>query len=82
MSLISDKLENRHEGVKNAGKWLEPNPNLPEPQYNIALHVEDLAAMMLMCISKDSPQLTIALNNLLVAKDAFIRASLEETLYG
>lgn len=54
--------------------YLEPNPNLKQPQLDIAFKFADLARFVLTL--PRNPQRTMALNSLLDAKDRAVRASL------
>lgn len=74
--MISDIATNRHQSVQDVVRFLEPNPNLRAPQFDIADSVETLAVEILRTIRKDSPELTVGLRKLLEAKDCFVRASL------
>lgn len=58
-------------------KYLEPNPNLPDQQREIAEVIKECADDMLALIPDDSMELTTGFRKLLEAKDCFIRASLD-----
>lgn len=66
----------RHPSTEAVLRWLEPNPNLPDPQREIAQAVELLAEQVLHAVPEDSAELTTGLRKLLEAKDCFVRASL------
>lgn len=55
---------------------LKPNPNLKQPQSNIAEEIWLMARTMITDLP-DSPELTAGLRKLLEAKDCFVRASLD-----
>lgn len=71
-----DPWDGRHPSSLHMMTMLRPNPNLPEPQLDIANEIWALAYGLLNNI-KDSPELTAGLRKLLEAKDCFIRASLD-----
>jgi hypothetical protein len=74
----------RHPGVESAMRWLEPNPNLPAAQREIAEAVHGCAVTVLNAVPDEGgPELTAGLRKLLEAKDCLVRASLEaERLHG
>lgn len=69
----------RHPGVVELMRFLEPNPRLAAEQQTISQECRNLADSMLNTIPKDSPELTAGLRKLLEAKDCFVRASLDLT---
>lgn len=74
MSLTAEHAD-RHPSVLGVLRFLEPNPNLPEPLRAIAGKVESLADEM-MDSCPDGPELTTGLRKLLEAKDCFVRSAL------
>ena len=74
---LSEQAFNRHESIRSVVKFLEPNPNLKEPQFTISQLCAGLAAAVLQQIDDDSPEMTAGLRKLLEAKDCFVRASLD-----
>lgn len=74
--MIADITTGRHKSVQDVVKFLEPNPNLPPKQYDIAEDVETLAVAIVRAVKTDSAELTTGLRKLLEAKDCFVRASL------
>jgi hypothetical protein len=66
----------RHPGTRGLLRWLVPNPNLPDPQRDVAELCYKTARAMIDAIP-DGPELTAGLRKLLEAKDCFVRASLE-----
>jgi hypothetical protein len=70
-------MSDRHAGVQDKIRWLTPNPNLPAgPAVTVAEGCHRLAVSLLTVIEADSPQLTIGLQHLIEAKDAFVRAAI------
>jgi hypothetical protein len=67
----------RHFSVEEKLRWLEPNPNLPPHLHVIAGQFQGLALDLLEQI-EDSPQLTLALQHLIDAKDCAVRAKIAE----
>lgn len=65
----------RHYSVQEKLRWLEPNPNLPEHLRTIAVLFLDLADNLLDEID-DNPQLSLALQHLIDAKDCAVRAKI------
>jgi len=65
----------RHFSVEEKLRWLEPNPNLPPHLHAIAGQFQTLAVQLLVQI-EDHPQLTLALQHLIDAKDCAVRARL------
>lgn len=80
-------LSQRHPGVQEAMRWLEPNPQLPPHLLHISRHFFDLGEELLRDVCEDSPQLTLALNKLVEVKDCAVRArirsdELDDERYG
>lgn len=74
--LADEVLDGRHPSVAHVARFLlVPNPNLREPLYTIA---QEYAAhtRRLLDVIADGPELTAALRDLLVSKDAACRAAL------
>ena len=67
----------RHPSTENLARYLIPNPNLPEPLYNIAVRASIFAGDILDLLPQDGPELTAGLRKLLEAKDCFVRAALD-----
>ena len=64
--------EGRHQSIKDVCIWFHYD-HLPPGLYEVSKHCHDLAELMLENIPDDA-QLTVGLQHLLVAKDAFVRA--------
>lgn len=64
----------RHPSVQEKMRWLVPNPNLPEHLRSIAEDFLDLAQGLLRQVTVDTPQLALALQHLVDAKDCAVRA--------
>lgn len=65
----------RHYSVQAKLRWLEPNPNLPPHLRDIAESIQSLALHLVEEIG-DDPQLTLALQHLIDAKDCAVRAKI------
>lgn len=66
-----------HPATANLMRWLSPNPNLPDPQRELAEACQGLAIEMTeKC--PEGAELSTGLRKLLEAKDCFVRASMEE----
>lgn len=68
-------LEQRHQSVREAARWLVPNKNLPLPLAQVSELFHALMRDLLSQI-EDDPQLTMALHKLTEAKDCAVRARL------
>lgn len=66
------KLDGRHPAIQDVCMWFHYD-HLPPGLYEVSKHCHDLAELILENVP-DDPQLTIGLQHLLVAKDAFVRA--------
>jgi hypothetical protein len=64
---------NRHPGIEAALQHFEYS-HLPEPLAQLSRHFSDLANLTVTMVQTDDPQLTLALQNLLTAKDCAVRA--------
>jgi hypothetical protein len=73
---VAATAEGRNPAVVGAARWLDVNPGLGEPQRQVA-QLFATAAMGLLDLVPDSPDLTHALRSLTTAKDDAVRASLE-----
>jgi hypothetical protein len=67
----------RHPSTENLARYLEPNPNLPKPLYEVAVRASVFAKEILDLLPQDGPELTAGLRKLLEAKDCFVRAALD-----
>lgn len=65
----------RHYAIQEKLRWLEPNPNLPPHLREIAESVQSLALHLIEEIG-DDPQLALALQHLIDAKDCCVRAKI------
>lgn len=68
--------DGRHPGVRDALQWLTYS-HLPEPLQRFSKPFYETAAIMLMVIKTDSPELTTTLNKLIEAKDSAMRAGIK-----
>lgn len=68
--------EGRHSGVHDALQWLAYS-HLPAPLQEISQPFYRAAVSTVRRITTDSPELTTALNGLIVAKDAAMRAGIK-----
>jgi hypothetical protein len=75
---VSVDLASRHPATQEKMRWLTPNPRLPDgaPAIVSAMFF-DLGDALLEKVS-DGPQLTIALQRLVDAKDAAVRQAVAD----
>jgi hypothetical protein len=74
---LTERAEDRHPGVRQLVRWLEPNPRLPDLARRQAEAIEEAAARVLEYLG-DGPELTAGLRHLLEAKDCFVRQALAD----
>lgn len=67
-----DSLTGRHPAVQDVAQWFHYE-HLPVEIQGVSALCHDLAEDVIAAIP-DDPQLTIGLQHLLIAKDAFVRA--------
>lgn len=67
----------RHPGVADALQWLTYS-HLPEALQWYSRPFYETAAILVMTIKTDSPELTTALNRLIEAKDSAVRAGIKQ----
>lgn len=70
-----DTTAARYHSIQEKMRWLKPNPNLPDHLKAISVRFYDLACELLDEI-EDGPQLSLALQHLIDAKDCAVRARL------
>lgn len=71
-------LRDRHPSTQEKMRWLTPNPNLPHGTPRVvAVECYELGLMMVAAL-QDGPQLTIALQRLIDAKDAAVRQAIAD----
>lgn len=78
---VNDYYSDRHPSTQNILKWLVPSPGVRKqkgPVATIGNEFLDLADRIMELVEHDSPELTAGLRHLLEAKDAFVRAALDE----
>lgn len=68
-------LDGRHPGIVEGVRWFEYG-HLPDDLAAVSERFADLAHWLVSHMQHDTPQLTLALHNLLTAKDAAVRAAL------
>lgn len=73
-------LNGRHPSVQEVAQWFHYD-HLPESLQLVSKACHDLAEDMIEKLP-DSPQLTIGLQHLLIAKDAFVRGYLKTSGVG
>ncbi len=81
MGFLIEQATNRHPSTQNIVKWLEPSEPVKARNDNstaIANAIAGVTALALETIKQDSPELTAGLRHLLEAKDALVRAVLDE----
>jgi hypothetical protein len=75
---VSVDLAARHPATQEKMRWLTPNPRLPDgPPAIVSAMFYDLGDALLGKVS-DGPQLTIALQRLVDAKDAAVRQAVAD----
>lgn len=71
-------FSDRHPSTREKLRWLVPNPNLPKgAPATVARHFYALGNDLVVILN-DGPQLTIALQRLIDAKDAAIRQAITD----
>ena len=69
----------RHPSTQEKLRWLTPNPNLPHGAPRVvAVECYELGLMLVSALN-DGPQLTIALQRLIDAKDAAVRQAIADS---
>jgi hypothetical protein len=68
-------LEGRHPATQQIA-WFFTYDHLPQPLRDVSMHCHFLAEIMIRDLP-DGPELTFGLRQLLLAKDAFVRAALD-----
>lgn len=71
---LTEEWSKAHPSTLQLLRWLETNPNIPEPQRNVAQECEALADFMMQHCN-EGQELSAGLRKLLEAKDCFVRAS-------
>jgi len=66
----------RHQGVRDAMQWLT-FAHLPESLRRFSRPFYEAGCQLVLTITTDSPELTTALNGLVTAKDAGVRAGIK-----
>jgi hypothetical protein len=71
-------LADRHPSTQEKFRWLVPNKRLPAgPPATVAQLFADFAAQLLPVVG-DGPQFTLALQQLIVAKDCAVRQAIAD----
>jgi hypothetical protein len=71
-------FSDRHPSTQEKLRWLVPNPNLPAGTPSDVSHDCHAHGVRLTELLKDGPQLTIALQRLIDAKDAAVRQAIAD----
>lgn len=71
-------LSARHPATQEKMRWLTPNPRLPAGAPAIVSAMFHDLSVNLLEVCGDGPQLTIALQGLITAKDAAVRQALAD----
>lgn len=71
-------FSNRHPATQEKLRWLVPNPNLPAGVPGEVSHYCHAHGVRLAELLKDGPQLIIALQRLIDAKDAAVRQAIAD----
>jgi len=75
-------ISKRHPSTQEKMRWLTPNPNLPAgPPAEVSKDCH-LLGLQLIGLLHDGPQLTIALQRLVDAKDAAVRQAIADSEVG
>lgn len=77
MSAVPD-FTGRHHSTREKLRWLVPNPNLPSGLPADISEMFHELGVALVCVLDDGPQLTIALQRLVDAKDAAVRQAIAD----
>jgi hypothetical protein len=72
------EFEGRHPATQEKMRWLVPNPNLPAGAPRVVSAECYELGLVLAAALKDGPQLTIALQRLIDAKDAAVRQAIAD----
>jgi hypothetical protein len=75
---MSLDLSARHPSTQEKMRWLEPNPNLPPGTPSAVAELSWQTGENLVGLLGDGPQLTIALQRLIDAKDAAVRQAIAD----
>jgi hypothetical protein len=78
MSDYLAEFSDRHPPTRERMRWLIPNPNLPAGVPSAVSELFRDTGMCLAHLVKDGPQLTIALQRLIEAKDAAVRQAIAD----
>ena len=78
MSTYLAEFSNRHPSTQEKLRWLIPNPHLPDGTPSIVAAQLGDAGIELARRVQDGPQLTIALQKLIEAKDAAVRQAIAD----
>jgi hypothetical protein len=76
---MSVNLADRHPATQGKIRWLVPNPRLPEGKPAVVSAVCYELGMEFLEHVGDGPQLTIALQHLIDAKDAAVRQAIDDS---
>ena len=71
-------FSDRHPSTQEKLRWLVPNPNLPDGVPSQVSYYCQALGERLAVMLKDGPQLTIALQRLIDAKDAAVRQAIAD----
>ncbi len=71
-------FSDRHPSTQEKLRWLVPNPNLPAGIPARVSRLFNAIGLSLLNDLKDGPQLTIALQRLIDAKDAAVRQAIAD----
>ena len=76
---MSLDFSDRHPSTQEKLRWLVPNPGLPAGTPREVAHYCHAHGVQLAMLCKDGPQLTIALQRLIDAKDAAVRQAIADS---
>lgn len=75
---MSNEFADRHQSTQEKMRWLTPNPNLPAGTPSAVAELFWQTGVNLAHLLNDGPQLTIALQRLVDAKDAAVRQAIAD----
>lgn len=78
MNADLDEFRDRHPSTREKLRWLVPNPNLPSGTPRTVAYSLWEQGSYLARLLKDGPQLTLALQQLIIVKDCAVRQAIAD----
>lgn len=76
--MSANDFTDRHSSTQEKMRWLVPNPNLPEGvPAEVSRYCQHLGVQLVKAL-KDGPQLTLALQQLIIVKDCAVRQAIAD----